>query len=131
MQIGVKRAELAGMVGASRRGLDDERIDLVGRPPDSSRVVHDLLPFPSAARRQSRCMLLQLFELLGECRFGGIADAAAQLAEVAHIFQSYAETYAILWNDNSMKVTATARELYEAINHKYALPCTRRAPPQG
>lgn len=34
---------------------------------------------------------------------------------------SYAETYAILWNDNSMKVTATARELYEAINHKYAL----------
>lgn len=34
---------------------------------------------------------------------------------------SYAETYAILFNDNSMKVTATARELYEAINHKYAL----------
>ena len=34
---------------------------------------------------------------------------------------SYAETYAILWNDNSMKVTATARELYEVINHKYAL----------
>lgn len=34
---------------------------------------------------------------------------------------SYAETYAILWNDNSLKVTATARELYEAINHKYAL----------
>lgn len=33
---------------------------------------------------------------------------------------SYAETYAILWNDNSLKVTATARELYEAINHKYA-----------
>lgn len=29
---------------------------------------------------------------------------------------SYAETYAILFNDNSMKVTATARELYEAIN---------------
>ena len=57
-QIGVKRAELAGMVGASRRGLDDERIGLVGRPPDSSRVVHDLLPFPSAVRRQSRCMLL-------------------------------------------------------------------------
>ncbi|MEG0989562.1 MAG: Fic family protein [Gordonibacter sp.] len=34
---------------------------------------------------------------------------------------SYAETYAILWNDNSLTVTATARELYEAINHKYAL----------
>ncbi|MCB7037505.1 Fic family protein [Eggerthella sinensis] len=34
---------------------------------------------------------------------------------------SYAETYAILWNDNSLRVTATARELYEAINHKYAL----------
>lgn len=34
---------------------------------------------------------------------------------------SYAETYAILWNDNSLKVTTTARELYEAINHKYAL----------
>ena len=34
---------------------------------------------------------------------------------------SYAETYAILWNDNSLQVTATARELYEAINHKYAL----------
>ncbi len=34
---------------------------------------------------------------------------------------SYAETYAILWNDNSMEVRATARELYEAINHKYAL----------
>ena len=34
---------------------------------------------------------------------------------------SYAETYAILFNDNSLQVTATARELYEAINHKYAL----------
>ena len=34
---------------------------------------------------------------------------------------SYAETYAILFNDNSLAVTATARELYEAINHKYAL----------
>lgn len=32
-----------------------------------------------------------------------------------------AETYAIQWNDNSMSVTATARELYEAINLKYAL----------
>ena len=34
---------------------------------------------------------------------------------------SYAETYAILWNDNSLKIRATARELYEAINLKYAL----------
>lgn len=34
---------------------------------------------------------------------------------------SYAETYAILWNDNSLTIKATARELYEAINHKYAL----------
>lgn len=39
---------------------------------------------------------------------------------------SYAETYAILWNDNSLKVTATARELYEAINHKYALDAALR-----
>lgn len=39
---------------------------------------------------------------------------------------SYAETYAILWNDNSLKVTATARELYEAINHKYALDTALR-----
>lgn len=34
---------------------------------------------------------------------------------------SYAETYAILFNDNSLKITAEPRELYEAINHKYAL----------
>lgn len=34
---------------------------------------------------------------------------------------SYAETYAILWNDNSFTVNAKPRELYEAINHKYAL----------
>lgn len=34
---------------------------------------------------------------------------------------SYAETYAILWNDNTLKIRATARELYEAINYKYAL----------
>ena len=33
---------------------------------------------------------------------------------------SYAETYAILFNDNSLTITSTARELYEAINHKYA-----------
>ena len=34
---------------------------------------------------------------------------------------SYAETYAILFNDNSFKVSANPREIYEAINHKYAL----------
>lgn len=34
---------------------------------------------------------------------------------------SYAETYAILFNDNSLTISSTARELYEAINHKYAL----------
>lgn len=34
---------------------------------------------------------------------------------------SYGETYAILWNDNSFKINTTPRELYEAINHKYAL----------
>lgn len=34
---------------------------------------------------------------------------------------SYAETYAIVFNDNSMKVNASPRELYEAINLKYAL----------
>ncbi|MEG2814201.1 MAG: Fic family protein [Oscillospiraceae bacterium] len=34
---------------------------------------------------------------------------------------SYAETYAILFNDNNFSITATAREIYEAINHKYAL----------
>ena len=34
---------------------------------------------------------------------------------------SYAETYAILWNDNSFPIRATARELYEATNLKYAL----------
>lgn len=34
---------------------------------------------------------------------------------------SYAETYAILFNDNSLKITAEPREIYEAINHKYAL----------
>ena len=37
-----------------------------------------------------------------------------------------AETYAIQWNDNSMRVTATARELYEAINLKYALTVAMR-----
>lgn len=34
---------------------------------------------------------------------------------------SYAQTYAIIFNDNSMTVSATPREIYEAINHKYAL----------
>lgn len=34
---------------------------------------------------------------------------------------SYAETYAIIFNDNSLKITAEPREIYEAINHKYAL----------
>ena len=34
---------------------------------------------------------------------------------------SYAETYAIIFNDNSFKVSALPREIYEAINHKYAL----------
>ena len=37
---------------------------------------------------------------------------------------SFPETYAILWNDNSMSIKATARELYDAINHKYALSLT-------
>ena len=40
---------------------------------------------------------------------------------------SYAETYAVLFNDNSLTVTATARELYEAINHKYALDMAMRS----
>lgn len=34
---------------------------------------------------------------------------------------SYAETYAIIFNDNSFTVNAKPRELYEAINHKYAM----------
>jgi Uncharacterized conserved protein len=34
---------------------------------------------------------------------------------------SYAETYAIIFNDNDFKVTAQPREIYEAINHKYAI----------
>lgn len=33
---------------------------------------------------------------------------------------SYAETYSIIFNDNSIKINATAREIYEAINLKYA-----------
>lgn len=34
---------------------------------------------------------------------------------------SYAETYAIIFNDNSMKIHAKPRELYEAINLKYVI----------
>lgn len=34
---------------------------------------------------------------------------------------SYAETYAILFNDNEFKVSGKPREIYEAINHKYAI----------
>lgn len=34
---------------------------------------------------------------------------------------SYAETYAILFNDNDFQVSAQPREIYEAVNHKYAL----------
>lgn len=34
---------------------------------------------------------------------------------------SYAETYALLFNDNEFSVQAKPREIYEAINHKYAL----------
>ncbi|MDR1447829.1 MAG: Fic family protein [Candidatus Ancillula sp.] len=34
---------------------------------------------------------------------------------------TYANTYAIIFNDESFKITATSREIYEAINHKYAI----------
>lgn len=34
---------------------------------------------------------------------------------------SYAETYAIIFNQNDMKITAQPREIYEAINLKYAM----------
>ena len=34
---------------------------------------------------------------------------------------TYADTYAIIFNDNSYIVKAEPREIYEAINHKYAL----------
>ena len=34
---------------------------------------------------------------------------------------SYADTYAIVFNDASFKISANSREIYEAINHKYAL----------
>ena len=42
-------------------------------------------------RAGEEAVLDQLFELLGERGFGDIADAAAQLAEVAHIFQGDVE----------------------------------------
>ncbi len=34
---------------------------------------------------------------------------------------TYADTYAIIFNDNTFKVSAKPREIYEAINHKYAM----------
>lgn len=34
---------------------------------------------------------------------------------------SYGDTYAIIWNDNDFTIKAKPRELYEAINYKYAL----------
>lgn len=34
---------------------------------------------------------------------------------------TYAETYAVIFNDNKFKINASPREIYEAINHKYAL----------
>lgn len=34
---------------------------------------------------------------------------------------TYADTYAIIFNDNSFTVNAKPREIYEAINHKYAI----------
>lgn len=34
---------------------------------------------------------------------------------------SYAETYAIIFNDNNMTISAQPREIYEAINLKYAM----------
>jgi Fic family protein len=34
---------------------------------------------------------------------------------------SYADTYAIAFKDDSFKISAKPREIYEAINHKYAL----------
>ena len=33
---------------------------------------------------------------------------------------TYADTYAILFNDNSFRINGEPREIYEAINHKYA-----------
>lgn len=41
---------------------------------------------------------------------------------------SLPETYEILWNKDTMRISATSRELYEAINHKYALERAMEAP---
>ena len=46
-QVLVQRAELAPVMRATRRRLDDERVRLVGRPPDRSRVMHGT-PFSHA-----------------------------------------------------------------------------------
>lgn len=42
-----------------------------------------------------------------------------------------AETYAIQWCDDSMEIRATARELYEAINYKYALSAAMEDEAEG
>jgi len=34
---------------------------------------------------------------------------------------SYAETYALIFNDDSFSINASPREIYDAINHKYAI----------
>lgn len=44
---------------------------------------------------------------------------------------TYADTYAIIFNDNSFTVSASPREIYEAINHKYALDCVLDAVKDG
>lgn len=44
---------------------------------------------------------------------------------------SYAETYAILFNDNDFEVKAKPREIYEAINHKYALSYIMQSVEEG
>ncbi len=44
---------------------------------------------------------------------------------------TYADTYAIIFNDNSFTVSALPREIYEAINHKYALGCVLDAVKDG
>lgn len=41
---------------------------------------------------------------------------------------SLPETYEILWNKDTMRISATSRELYEAINHKYALERAMETP---
>jgi Fic family protein len=44
---------------------------------------------------------------------------------------SYAETYAVIFNDNSLQVRAEPRELYEAINHKYAMDLVLKKVDEG